>query len=125
MAEEQKKNLTVAIIISAVIFLGGFLVCHSCSEPKDWKTSDNTLEAYTMMSGFVKERLKSPSSAKFPSAFDIPREEQVTKLDNYIYQIDSTVESQNSFGAMIRSRFKGKVQQVDESNWKLIELKIY
>lgn len=40
------------------------------SDPNAWKTEDNKSMAYIMMEDFVKQRLKSPSTAEFPGVFD-------------------------------------------------------
>jgi hypothetical protein len=75
--------------------------------------------AYVMMQNFVKDRLVSPGSAKF---------EWITEPDckiektDFEYSISSWVDSQNSFGALIRTRFSGVVRQVDKDNWELLAL---
>jgi len=71
----------------------------------------------------VKDRLKSPSSAKFPGIFD-GQKDHITKLGNQKYQIISYVDSQNSFGAMIRAQFIGVIKQISEDRWRLISLEI-
>lgn len=61
------------------------------------------LQAYRYAMGFVKEKLKSPSSAKFP---DSQRKVDDTRyMGDNTYKIDSYVESMNSFGTMIRTDF--------------------
>ncbi|GEM_PF-2626972 len=87
-----------------------------------WKTSDNKSMAYLMCEDWVKNRLKSPSSAEFPGVFD-------GKLENIIqtnqrYSIRSYVDSQNSFGAMLRTNFHCVTTQTSEGNWELNRLEI-
>jgi hypothetical protein len=50
---------------------------------------------------FIRELLKSPSSAKFASCDTATIQEVGTD----VWKVDSYVESQNSFGAMIRTDF--------------------
>lgn len=59
--------------------------------------------AYNYAEDFVKEKLKSPSTAKFPGLLD--RDKHIAKTSEGVYKIYSWVESQNSFGATIRTRF--------------------
>ena len=73
-----------------------------------------------MIEKFVKERLRSPSTAKFPGALE--RSDHVQYLGNQKYKIDSWVDSQNAFSATIRTQFNGEIMQVDKDNWRLITL---
>jgi hypothetical protein len=47
--------------------------------------------------GFVKERLKAPSTAKFSN--------EVTGVNGRLYTVTGDVDAQNSFGAMLRSKY--------------------
>lgn len=49
----------------------------------------------------VKQRLKAPSTAKFPPS----RNARVLPRPDEIYRVSSYVDSQNSFGAFIRTHF--------------------
>lgn len=53
----------------------------------------------------VKERLKAPRTAKFKGMFDDPVRD-VTDLGSGRFRVKSWVDSQNSFGAMIRNQFE-------------------
>lgn len=90
--------------------------------PNAWKTEDNKITAYLMMEDWVKDRLKAPSTAKFPRTTDY--QSHTTKLEGNKYQIHSYVDAQNSFGAQIRTYFKGTVQQISEDKWSLISLEL-
>ena len=67
-----------------------------------------TTEQYVSLTNrseeLVKEQLKSPSTAEFPGTILERDEWKITKNQN-IYFVNSWVDSQNSFGAMIRSDF--------------------
>lgn len=54
----------------------------------------------------VKESLKAPTTAKFPFA-------EAVHVGDDVYQMASYVDSQNSFGAMIRTHFVGEIARVD------------
>jgi|GEM_PF-1289184 len=68
-------------------------------------------------------RLKSPASAKFPLGI------AAEHLGGGIYRVKSSVDSQNSFGAMLRSNFTCDLQYVggddtDAGNWRLIDIQM-
>ncbi len=67
-------------------------------------TSDEVtdLDAMVQAEYYVTNRLKSPSSADF----DYPI---VTQMEDSTYIVRGNVDSQNGFGAMIRSSYKVKV----------------
>ncbi len=54
----------------------------------------------------VKKMLKAPSTAKFPSR----AESLVEQIDEQTYQVRSYVDAQNSFGAMLRTRYMCTVE---------------
>jgi hypothetical protein len=80
--------------------------------------------AFVQCKDFVKDRLKSPATAEFPTLdFEVlPRGENT-------YAIRSYVDSQNSYGAKIRANFfcevewNGKDEAVQE-NWELRQLEL-
>lgn len=63
----------------------------------------NNFLAYNYAEDAVKKKLKAPSTAKFPRTTE--KDKHIKYLGNKEYQIDSWVDSQNSFGAMIRTNF--------------------
>ena len=96
----------------------------SSTARKTWKDQDSSIMAYIMMEEFVKQRLRSPSTADFPGVFQ-GRADHVEYLGNQTYKIRSWVDAQNGFGATIRNNFVGEISQVDEQNWQLISLEIF
>lgn len=84
-------------------------------------TSSKEGYAYVMMQGYVKERLKAPSTAEFPTL-----QGQGTKhLGDCLYQVVGTFDAQNGFGAMIRGRFEGKIRYLPaEEAWQAITLEV-
>ena len=103
-------------IILGVIFCFFCIAQFDCSGENDKPKvyGDNTadrLEAYIYTEDFVKKRLKSPSSAIFPDAK--ARDESVLYLGDGKYKIKSYVDSQNSFGAMLRTKFSCEITFAD------------
>lgn len=77
--------------------------------------------AYQIAQTFVERQLKSPSTAEFPrsSSSDV-----TIKKDYRTYEISSHVDSQNSFGAQVRSDFDITVRFDGDGNWSQIALEI-
>lgn len=93
------------------------------SEIAGERECSNTTLAYNMSREFVKERLKAPASAKFPWA----GEKGVTTkyLGNCTHDVSAFVDSQNSFGAMIRTRYTVRIHnKKGTDSWILQDLNI-
>lgn len=67
------------------------------------------ISALRFSEDFVKERLKSPSTAEFISLTELMDGVPVTKVNDTTFVVNSWVDSQNSFGAMIRSQYSCKM----------------
>lgn len=86
------------------------------------KKKDLSFMAVVQCKNYVKEKLISPSTADFPF-FDF----KSNHIRNDIYVVRSFVDSQNSFGATIRTRWKCKIQYTggengDQRNWDLLSM---
>ena len=80
---------------------------------------DQSVAASIMCEKFVKDRLKSPGSAEFASL--LWDGIKVTK-EGKQYTMRSWVDSQNSYGALIRTQFLCVVEDVGNDQWKLLDL---
>jgi hypothetical protein len=119
-----KKKFKALILLSVAFMciggIGGLIADFTKPEPPDaWKKKDNSTMAYVMMQEFVKRNLVSPGSAKFEW---ITEPACTINKNGFDYTISSWVDSQNRFGATLRTRFWGTVRQVDNDNWELVEL---
>lgn len=72
--------------------------------------TDNSYYVYELIKDYVRENLKSPKTAKFPSKTGI---KIVKNKDMYIIQ--GYVDSQNSFGATIRTKYIAEIQQTGKA----------
>ena len=72
-----------------------------------------------MVEQFVKDKLKAPATAKFPSWGD---RADVTDIGNFRYRVSGYVDSQNGFGAMIRTHYVAVVRDKGGRNWSLESL---
>jgi hypothetical protein len=103
ITQEQKNKGCVSIIV-VVVFVFIVFKC-SCSndspeELKAQKESERELTAKVLARQFVEEKLVSPGSAEF--GYD----SKTTKLNDSTYSIINYVDSQNAFGAKLRTNFK-------------------
>lgn len=70
-----------------------------------------------------KVKLKSPGSAKFPGLFE--SENHIKYLGDRKYKIDSWVDSQNSYGALIRTNYSCIMVEKGGDKWVMEQLEIY
>lgn len=85
-------------------------------------TDDDTLsEVWTISQSFIKDQLKSPKSADFPTYRD--SNVSITNSGDY-YKVTGYVDAENSFGAEIRSTFS-LVLKRSGSKYILNECNIY
>lgn len=70
---------------------------------------------------FVRNNLKSPSSAEFPgwSSFNV---QNIGKCE---FIVMSYVDAQNSFGATIRSNFTVRLKMNQDESWRLLDFEMY
>lgn len=94
-----------AVFVCVVFFIIFLVFKCSCSQTDEEKVkqSEQNLKstAYFNAQECVKNLLKSPSTADFPYG----SEQFVTQIDEDTYLINSYVDSQNSFGAMLRTQY--------------------
>lgn len=67
--------------------------------------SDLSMRLFERSKDAVRRKLKAPSTAKFPGTVFGANEYKVYKMPDGAYRVTSWVDSQNSFGAMIRSQW--------------------
>lgn len=106
LAADNKKAKSAKIGKYAVLGLVGIAIVLMFVVPRTTTTcSDHSdLEAYGYAEDFIKDRLKSPSSAIFPDSRE-QRSHTNEILSDKKYHIESWVESANGFGVMIRTTF--------------------
>lgn len=96
------------------------------SRQTTWNEEVDKISAYIMIQEFVKDRLTSPSSADFPGVWDgFDHDQNINYLGDQTYEVRSYVDSENAFGASLRTQFNGKIQQTNEDKWQLLELDVW
>lgn len=122
MADPKTKDLDRAQVGCAVILcimIVAWIVlsvgsCMSSASSAPRKMDTPSLTAWHMSKRFAERELKAPTTAKWPSHLD--PEVSVEKLGGRRYLVRGYVDSQNSFGAMIRTRFSVEMQYHDETD---------
>lgn len=76
--------------------------------------------AYIAAKKLIESSLKAPSTAKF-AQYGYGDNPATVVLQNGIYSVNIWVDAQNSFGAMLRNKYKVDIK-IDGENWKLVEI---
>lgn len=129
MTSPHKKEgqLGGAIAAALLIFIGvlyiGGKIAMTPAEPKARPEPDPRTDPIVMAQQFVKQKLKSPRSAKFPWSFDDFKVYQLAG-EGYesTYEVESWVDSQNIYGALIRQRFTARMQDQGNEKWQLLHI---
>ena len=79
------------------------------------KDAGDEWSAQAVCEEFVKDRLKSPSTADFS-------DENREQLTDTVFVVTGSVDSENGFGAMIRNDFTCRVRYAGGDNWRLVRL---
>jgi hypothetical protein len=87
----------------------------------DRQVCESPSAAYSMAKQFVEKQLVSPATAEFPSIFG--DEVTTSYVGDCKHHVTAYVDSENGFGAMIRTHFLAKVQnEYGTSTWVLKDL---
>lgn len=99
------------LIVAAVIVL--FAVILNTASGGSPDTRSDTA-AFVMCQDFVRDRLKSPSTAAFPTI----REARVQSVGEQEWQVRSHVDAQNSFGAELRTEWSCDIEYLGDEEWR-------
>lgn len=135
----RPPNAVVQIsFMLALLFVGGFfytkiigaLERQPAPEPvKEYRASsapprprreDDEGGAYVWARDFVRQRLKAPRTAEFPSVWNV----HFTDMGDRKWRVVSYVDAQNAFGAEVRTYYDAVVRYVGKDRWELISLKM-
>ena len=125
---KKTKILSAVILIGlCVIILVGCVKCFLGDEDsKQFKIEDMKNEAYIISTRYIESYLKAPSTADFPNFSGM---DHTRYLGDSMFVVNSYVDAQNGFGAMIRTSFYCKLKYkggdwVSIGNWELVDAKL-
>jgi len=114
--------LIVKIVGSIALIIFAFFVLKSCffsgsnsSTPTTQSEQSLEIEAFVRSQSVCEKYLKAPSTAKFPYFGD--SKVSVNKISDGKYSIVSYVDSENSFGAMIRTFYSVTITSTGEDTY--------
>ena len=114
--ENGNAIITIVVIIFIILVIAAMGSGSSFDDNRDYKR-----EAYIMSQEFIKDELKSPSTAKFPTYTSISVIEASDKHKEYgdheVYEVDAYVDSENGFGAMIRTDYFMTLKRKADDTW--------
>jgi len=79
---------------------------------------------YEVCEQFIERRLRSPGSASYPDFYEDDGEVVVFHMADGDYRYTSHVDSENGFGALLRSFFVCRVDYVGDDRWRLQSLSL-
>jgi len=85
-----------------------------------WNSNEGKVDAFSMSQKFIKERLKSPGSAEFPSITD--SDVVITHKGGGRFTVKAYVDSQNAFGALLRTRYTCEIRDNGDRTWALLSM---
>ena len=122
------KDGTYNVISINMPELNAFVAKQRVAEQKK-STNDEEVQkglAYIISKDVVKARLKSPSTAKFPSIIWNSESIKVLHLGNEKYRVRAHVDAPNSFGAMIRQNYSVVIELINGGRqYRATELNLY
>jgi hypothetical protein len=111
---KKKHGCLIATIAIVVMFI---IIIVIASSGGGESSSGDDVRAYTYAQIAVKDQLKSPSTAKFPSM----RDATISHSGN-TYTVKLYVDAQNSFGATVREYFTVNVELVSSNSYRILSI---
>ena len=93
------------------------------AEQREIQIAHDSKTGYRFVEKVVPPKLKSPSTAKLPHYLSNDVICRVKNDSTFIYT--SYVDSQNGFGAMIRTKFAITIEKISEDRFKTIDLTFF
>lgn len=121
-----KKHIwsTLALLLMLALAAGSTDSSGTGSGSGSGSTSSKNI-AWVMAQQFVEDKLKSPSTASFGGVFSGDYQDPdsvVSDLGGGKYRVRAWVDSQNSFGATIRTRFVCELEDRGGGSWRCTSL---
>ncbi|MFJ4631575.1 hypothetical protein [Streptomyces sp. NPDC088847] len=113
---------TTATALGLLLLTAGLTACSGGSS----STPSHT-DAEVMCEKFVKNRLKSPGSARFPGVTDsdYAKTKVLSNAKPWKFTVTGVVDSQNGFGALVRSNYVCTVSTKNRTSWHLDDMDMH
>ena len=125
-AEAAKVGQPAAIgciVVLVLMLVGGVAFCTNQKKAPEKSACEDPFLAYGMAQQFVSERLKAPATADYPSMAS--GDATVTPLGQCKFLVSSYVDSENGFGANVRTRFTATLTAPETGGtWSLDALQV-
>lgn len=112
--DKKKSKVLMWVIIINIILWSTLAILLVFGQPKHQSTPQRL--AYTMATKIIENNLKAPSTAEYQ-----PFSDELVSVNGNIYTVKMWVDSENSFGARIRSKFTVQVKN-EGDKWYLISI---
>lgn len=125
----SKTTLIGAVFVISVVAIVLTMCNTMCKSISDQPRNDSyylndRVYCYQAAKNYAERFLVSPSSAKF--SFDPLIRSRKESEGVFVYYIDSYVDSQNAFGAVLRKKFSASVKYyVKQDEWDVYEFEFY
>lgn len=126
MSKQNKRKLLLVILVAILIIIGIFFINDIAQSVnanaqskigKEIKLSNSMKkELYEKVKKDITDSLKTPSTAVFPKM----KEWNIRVDSNNVIEVKSYVDSQNSFGAMLRADFEQKYIMLNKDDYLCI-----
>ena len=111
--------------VLGLVLIGGVgLFMKMAATPPSPEDLNSPRNAALVCRQFVQARLKAPTTAKFPNVYDNESGVGYALLDSGARVVTAYVDSQNGFGAMIRTPFTCTVTWQHDDTWHLNDLRL-
>ena len=106
------------------ILLAAVIALPSCGgdEPES-RTQPDSVTMYARCQPLIRQRLRAPSTARFPSITEVQAGTFGAPEDS-LYRIIGFLDAQNAFGGTIRSNFQCDMRWLGEDNFRLVDIVI-
>lgn len=122
-AAKQKQQgvgcLVIILVIGGLIAIGALF---GGSDDDETDADDLRYAAFEVCKDFVSDKLASPGTAVFRNYFEDDGEVSVTGTGSPTFVVRSSVDSENGFGALLRTDFVCEVGQAGGDQWRLAGL---
>jgi hypothetical protein len=120
--ENKNAGCGVVIVLSIVlvVIINGISSCNNNASVSHESDIPDNLNLCVTAHQYIEQLLKAPGSAKFPDC----EASKIEGLGNNKYRVTSYVDSQNSFGALLRNNYMILLEYKGKDKFQVIDVRI-